>query len=299
MQDADPSGNAPTVRAHEERAGAPLRVSWRSHAGRVRHNNEDALLVLSTQFEQGDDRQCFGVFAVADGMGGHEHGEKASAMAVRTVADELSRRVMVPLLGGGDGGSPPPLGETMRSAVVRAHHRMRRELPGSGSTLTAAVVIGDNLAVAHVGDSRAYLAHGGSITQLTRDHSVLARMVEEGHPPIADDVDDPRRSVLYRALGQGQSNSIDVDFQFHAFPPGSRLLLCSDGLWGVLAEGELELMLSTAVDGDLLCEELVDRANEVGGPDNITVVLVIRPGATAGSQPPPPAPPQAPVEEQH
>jgi protein phosphatase len=267
---------------HEIDPSGPLAVGWMSDPGRVRDHNEDAVCAVSMQFQQGDEHQALGLFAVADGMGGHQHGELASALAIRVAADEILRKVAVPLLAPSGDATPPPLGDTMRSAVAKAHGRLRRDLPGAGTTLTVALVIEDSVAVAHVGDTRAYLCLGQEIRQLTRDHSMVQRMVEEGIQTAQQAAEDPRKNVLYRALGQVEN--LDVDFQFFEFPVGARLLLCCDGLWGVLPPGELERVLVTAVDPRAACAELVAIANHMGGPDNVTALMVVH-HEPAGSAP--------------
>lgn len=250
-----------------------LQVGWMSDVGRMRDLNEDALYTLLTEFEQGDERQTVGVFVVADGMGGHEQGERASALAARTVAEEMLRRIVVPVISGGS--SNAPLHETMRNAVMNAHSKLLRELPGAGTTLTVALVVGDSLAIAHVGDSRAYLFRDGQVEQLTRDHSLVARLVEMGQQSAEDAALDPRRNVLYRALGQ--SDALEVDFEFQEFGPGSRLLLCSDGLWGQVGKAELERVLRESDDPQRACAELIELANDSGGPDNITAIFILKP----------------------
>ena len=259
--------------ATEEQPLRPaLKIGWLSDVGRVRELNEDALVVVTTSFEQGSEQQTIGVFVVADGMGGHERGELASSVAARTVADELLRRVIAPALHGNRGTAP--LHEALSGAVMEAHNRLRRELPGAGTTLTVALVVEDLVAIGHVGDSRAYLLRDGQIEQATKDHSLIARLVEMGHSSAEEASLDPRRNYLLRALGQIES--LDIDFQFESFPRGSRLLMCSDGLWGQLSPQELERVFREGDNPQTSCQALIDLANEAGGPDNITAIMVIR-----------------------
>jgi protein phosphatase len=201
---------------------------------------------------------------------------------VLVAVEEILRRLVAPLIAPAGDVTPSPLGETLRGAVSKANARIKRELPGAGTTLTVALVIDDSVAVAHVGDSRAYLCHRGEVRQLTRDHSLTARLVETGQQTPAEAAEDPRRNMLYRALGQ--LDALEVDFQFQEFPPGSRLLLCSDGLWGVLPDGELERVLREASDPAATCQELVTLANQRGGPDNITVLVAINDEAEDASR---------------
>ncbi|MBI3734179.1 MAG: serine/threonine-protein phosphatase [Chloroflexi bacterium] len=249
-----------------------LSVGWMSDVGRLRENNEDALLVLTSDLERGEETQSIGLLAVADGMGGYEHGERASEMAVRVAAEVMLRSFVAKALLGSSGGES--LIELMRGAVSEAHHQVQQNLPGAGTTLTLVLVADESIAVAHVGDSRAYLCRDGAVRQLTRDHSLVARLVETGQQTLEEASTDPRLNVLYRALGQ--ADELDVDFQFGEFPAGSRLLLCSDGLWGHVDADVLEKVLCAAGDPNAGCAQLVDLANQAGGPDNITAILAIR-----------------------
>jgi serine/threonine protein phosphatase PrpC len=249
-----------------------MRVGSLSDLGRQREINEDALATLAVDFEQDNQRQTVGVFIVADGMGGHDRGELASEMAARTVLDELLRSIVAPTLRGI--ALEGPLGDSMQAAVKTAHERIRMELPGSGTTLTVALAAEDLIAIAHVGDSRAYLYRDGAVAQVTHDHSFVARLVEIGQATPEEAAIDPRRNYLLRALGQ--ADDFDVDFQFESFPPGSRLLLCSDGLWGHVDAAELERILRETDDPQSACQSLIDLANASGGPDNISAVIVMR-----------------------
>src|SRR5207244_2429162 len=249
-----------------------LRVGWMSDVGLARELNEDALVALTLDYEQGDERQSIGLFAIADGMGGYAHGEHASEGAIRCIAQALLRQLIAPAIGGSAGSDS--LNDVMRNAVVSAHEQVLHEYPGAGTTLPIALVFGRSLAIAHVGDSRAYLCRNGDLQQLTRDHSLVARLVELGQQSAEEAEFDPRRNMLYRALGQG--DTLEVDFQFQEFNAGDRLLLCSDGLWGQLDKHELARVLCERADPFAGCAELVELANEAGGPDNISAIIVMR-----------------------
>lgn len=256
--------------APQQKSQPGFRAGWLSDVGRVREINEDAIAALLTEFHQDSVRQSVGVFIVADGMGGHDLGEVASATAARTVMDELMRRVVAPAMLGN--GANAPLQEAMEGSVLEAHRRLRNELPGSGTTLTAALAVEGLIAVGHVGDSRAYLLQGGEFAQITKDHSFVAHLVEIGEATPEEAAVDPRRNYLLRALGQ--IDTLEVDFRFEAFPPGSRLLICSDGLWGYIPPERLEQILREVDDPQSVCRELVAAANTAGGPDNISAVVV-------------------------
>lgn len=264
---------APTFAPETLRTPPPLRVGWQSDVGKVREHNEDALLAMSYEFQQDAGRQSIGLFAVADGMGGHEQGENASALAARTVGDELLRQLIAPAVRGD--ANAIPLTDVMRAAVLTAHDEIRRQYPGAGTTLTVAAVLDQMLAIGHVGDSRAYLFQDGKLEQVTHDHSLVARLVEIGQATPEQAAVDPRRNYLLRALGQ--ADALEVDFQFQTFGPGSSLLICCDGLWGQVDAAAIEQQLREHDDPQTICSNLVQLANAAGGPDNISAVCVIRP----------------------
>ena len=268
-----PAPSAAPTFAPETLRTAPLRVGWQSDVGKVREHNEDALIAMSLEFQQDEGRQSLGLFAVADGMGGHEQGENASSIAARTVGDELLRQLIAPAVRGD--ANAIPLTDVMRAAVLTAHDEIRKQYPGAGTTLTVAAVLDQMLAIGHVGDSRAYLFHDDKLEQVTHDHSLVARLVEIGQSTPEQAAVDPRRNYLLRALGQ--DDPLEVDFQFQTFAPGSKLLICCDGLWGQVEPQAIEQQLCENDDPQAICRNLVRLANEAGGPDNISAVCVIRP----------------------
>jgi serine/threonine protein phosphatase PrpC len=266
------SNNKPAGLSESSAPRRYLHAGWLSDVGCAREQNEDALFVLTGDIEQGERRQSFGLFVIADGMGGHEQGENASYLAARTVADELMRNMLSPVVR--SIADRVPLHQAVRDAVMLAHQKLQHELPGAGTTLTVALIVDDLLAIGHVGDSRAYLVHDGQVEQVTQDHSFVARLVELGQSTAEEAAVDPRRNYLLRALGQ--TDVLEVDFQFEAFTAGCKLLLCTDGLWGQIPHAELENRLKDATDPAALCRALIDAANGAGGPDNITAICVIR-----------------------
>jgi protein phosphatase len=161
----------------------------------------------------------------------------------------------------------------MQTAVAEAQRVIQREAPGSGTTLTAALVVGQQITVAHVGDSRAYFVFpDGRVETITRDHSLVKRLEELGHITPEEAANYPHRNVLYRALGQGEI--LDPDIFTVGFPQPGYLLICSDGLWNVVAEQDLLRSITDAPNLQRACQNLVSAANAAGGPDNISVVLV-------------------------
>jgi len=262
----------------EEPAALDLRhlmFGQHSDIGMVRKNNQDAIHSFYAVSESVDDRPGFGVFLVADGMGGHHDGEIAASIAARTVLNELIRSLYLPMLASNE-DERPPITEAIETAIITANSAVVRSVPEGGTTLTVAVIQDDLVCVGHVGDSRAYLIHGREAEQLTRDHSYVQRLAELGQIDAADASSHLIKNVLYRALGQ--TEQLEVDILTRRLPSQSYLLLCSDGLWGQVKEYEI---ISTVVNNpnpQAACRELVARANASGGVDNVSAILVQVPG---------------------
>jgi len=217
--------------------------------GQVREGNEDSLLIVAP------------LYAVADGMGGHRGGEVASTLALETVQDLFDRK---------QGTLAEQVGEANRAVFERS--RTDRSVSGMGTTLTAALVDGSRVHLAHVGDSRAYLFRGGELTLLTEDHTLVHKMVMEGEITEEEAETHPHRSILTRALGVDQTVSVDEgDVQIE---DGDRILLCSDGLTGMVADGQIREILAETSEPQVAVDRLVKVANRAGGIDNITAVLL-------------------------
>jgi serine/threonine protein phosphatase PrpC len=214
-----------------------------------------------------------GLFLIADGLGGHAGGEQASALAVRLAARHIVQQLHLPMLG--DGQSPSelaPINEVLETAVRIANQAVRHRFPQAGTTLTLALIVGDGAYIAHVGDSRAYAGEPGGLRQLTRDHSMAARLVEVGHAAPEETL--AQRQILYKAIGQGTDAEPDVLYQ--ALHPQQYLLLCCDGLWSELTDPDMSRIIDAAATPGAACRELVARANANGGEDNISVILAAR-----------------------
>jgi serine/threonine protein phosphatase PrpC len=253
-----------------------LRVGCASHVGCVRTHNEDYALVLTAgQLGRLAPEDPFGVFIIADGMGGHQAGEVASMMAARTVARCLVTDMLVPYLSERDHASMrKPISDAMCSAIEAADQVVKNQVEGGGTTLTCGLVMGDHIHIAHVGDSRAYILSDGDLRQITRDHSLVDRLVEMGQISPAEALSHPHRNVLYRAVGQG--DGIEVDIYLEAMPPASQVLLCSDGLWGMVTDNQIASILLSNSSPQTACEALVEAATQAGGADNVTVVLIAK-----------------------
>jgi protein phosphatase len=225
--------------------------------GRMRKNNEDSYLSAKP------------VAAVADGMGGHSAGEVASAIAIEELA-ALGER--------GPWENETAATDDLKQAILRANRRIRemaasdRKLNGMGTTLVALLQDGDMVHVANVGDSRGYLLRQGELSQVTVDHSLVQELVDDGRLSPEDAERHPQRSVITRALG------IDPEVEFDLFTyklqVGDRLLLCSDGLSDVVEPTQIRNVLLRVRSPQKAARQLVTVANEQGGPDNITVIVV-------------------------
>ncbi len=239
---------------------------WKTDTGRARPDNEDSAFVRAP------------VFVVADGMGGARAGEVASALAVQEFQQALPDR-----------GSPEErLIARIRSANRRIYElsQTEHEHAGMGTTLTAVYVSDDHLAVAHVGDSRAYTYRDGTLTRLTEDHSLVEELLRQGKLTEEQAAEHPQRSIITRALGI----EVDVEVDTWTYPAraGDVVLLCSDGLTSMIDEEQIAEILGAESSLDRAGDRLIDAANEAGGRDNITVVLFRLEqagGATAGDEP--------------
>jgi serine/threonine protein phosphatase PrpC len=277
-----PTVPTPIIAAEERLPAAPERtradlpqfvVGYAQSLGKQRDHNEDALFTLTTNLGSDQTYIPLGLYIVADGMGGHKHGEIASSLAVRVISGQVIRKVFTSLL------SPKPqppdesLQEIMQESVQEAHRAIIRTAPGAGTTATAILILEKQMTLAHVGDSRGYaITLEGEMQILTRDHSLVMRMMELGQLTAAEAAVHPQRNVLYRALGQGEIFSPDTST--FPLPDSGYILLCSDGLWGVVPESEISHIIASTPDPQQACQMLVDAANEAGGPDNITAILV-------------------------
>jgi serine/threonine protein phosphatase PrpC len=266
-----PGDGPPTTPRHRG-----LRVGYASDVGQLRGHNEDTLVAFQGIHLGDEVADPFGFFVVADGMGGHRAGEVASLMAARLVTREVLNSVYLPFLF----NEPPdakrgPLTEILRDAVYKANNQVHDQVPGAGTTLTGALILGRRAYITHVGDSRAYLLVNQDILQVTQDHSFVNRLVELGELEPEEAAFHPQRHVLYRAVGQG--DNLDVDTYQQLLPPHSRLLLCSDGLSGQVSEAQIGEIILLAATPQEACERLIDAANAAGGPDNITAILIEMP----------------------
>lgn len=245
--------------------------------GMVRTSNQDALLTFFSSQNNTQNIPDFGLFVVADGMGGHHDGERASATAAQIFAEQVTRRVYLPMLQPSSAAETPPVAEHLVESVKVANDMVVKTVPEGGTTITAITLIGDLAHIVHVGDSRAYLlTHEYGIEQITRDHSLVQRLIELDQLTIEEAAQHPQKNVLYRALGQ--SEYLEVDIVTRRLPARSFLLLCSDGLWNMIPEPVIRTIVLDAATPQDACEHLVAAANENGGADNISAILLQIPG---------------------
>lgn len=241
-----------------------------------RGNNEDSALALMINAELTGNPPPIGLFVVADGMGGHQDGEHASSITARTLAQFILTEVLMPQLENrGPSGDQKTIPEVLSEAMASANESVQEEVPGGGTTATCAVIRGDLAYVAHVGDSRAYLFADGNLDVITRDHLLVRRLQELGQLTAQEADIHPQRNVLYRAIGQ--SETLEIDAATRRMTPSSRLLLCSDGLWGVIGDERIKAILQETGDPQEACDRLIAAANDSGGQDNITAVIVQMP----------------------
>ena len=228
-----------------------LQAAWATDVGRVRGGNEDSLLI----------DEALGVFAVADGMGGHRGGEVASSTAVEAVRVSLAK------------GEPIDRAIRSANAAIRERASGDPEVTGMGTTFTAVVTLDDaNLLIGHVGDSRAYVLRAGELRKLTQDHSLVEDLVREGRITADQAEVHPQRSIITRALGIEP----DVEVDLYTVPVGNRdrILICSDGLTDMVSERDVARIAGDTASPESAANALIAAANNAGGNDNITVVVL-------------------------
>lgn len=247
-----------------------------SDVGNVRDNNEDACFGMQWHSITVDDRPDFGLFIVADGMGGHLDGERASGVAVQTLAAEMLNSIYVPMLKDFNSGSSPTILEALVNASEAANRAVIKRVPGGGTTLSAVATVGNLAYLVHVGDSRAYLLHHDKIEQLTTDHTLVQRLIEMKELTLEEAEHYPQKNVLYRAIGQNEQ--LKMERLIRTLPAGAKVVICTDGLWDKVEDETIREIASEARSPQEACDRLVRLANERGGADNVTVIVFKVPG---------------------
>lgn len=250
-----------------------FRLGRRTHVGMVRNLNEDSLLTLELNRIQQSVSQPLGIFVIADGMGGHTAGEIASGTIVNSVAKKASKELVYCQLAQSNAGDCQNwLKEAIETANEEVYALRKSSGTDMGSTLVAAVLEGNKAYIAHIGDSRAYLINTQGIQRLTLDHSLVERLVATQQITREEARFHPQRNVIYRTIGD--KSKIEVEVSVNMLGVGDFLLLCSDGLSGMLDDQTILKTVLEASSPQAACETLVEAANAAGGDDNISVVIV-------------------------
>lgn len=241
--------------------------------GQTRSVNQDSIYALTSTIPREESDLLFGLFIVADGMGGHAAGEIASRIAVTTVVRYVLADLLLPAIEDSFGAA---LQQVVAESIEQANSQIwdygRAQGLDLGTTCTVVLVLGRSVYVGHVGDSRAYLLENGSLRQLTTDHSAVGRLIEMGALTPEDAREHPLRSQLYRTIGQ--TPEVLVDVSQRTIGDGTHLLLCSDGLWGLIDDSELARVVGMTPWPQDACRALIELANAAGGDDNISAVVV-------------------------
>lgn len=256
--------------------GWRLVVGQASHPGKVRELDEDSVLAVTmTGIYESVVAPTLGLFIVADGMGGHEGGEVASKLAVQVIAQHILQRIIWPELQG-DVLLLETLDEQIREAFQQASkaiYELRRQRGSDmGTTVTMALVRNGLALIANVGDSRTYVWAAEGLLQLTRDHSLIADLIAAGQEPPEAIYTHPQRSLIYRNLGD--SPTVEVDLFTLELEPGFRLILCCDGAWEMIRNEGIEEIMLQEQDPQRAAEMIVKWANDAGGDDNISAIVV-------------------------
>ncbi len=249
------------------------RMGRRTSVGMVRTLNEDSLLTVEiTRILQSQVRPL-GVYVVADGMGGHSAGEVASATVVNAIAQCALAVFATPAIQAGTGSDWPAWLKSAVDAANAAVHDMRKSVGlDMGTTMVMAVLEGSNVHVAHVGDSRIYCLNAQSIRRLTTDHSLVQRLIETGQITPEEARHHPQRNVIYRTMGD--KSKVEPDINTYSLNTGDRILLCSDGLSGMVTDADIQRLVLASPNPQAACDALINAANAAGGEDNITAILI-------------------------
>lgn len=281
LQDTDPK----TTTKELEKITAPvdtklvgyssphISVGYGLSVGKQRTHNEDAFFTLTTMFSYNETELPFGLYVIADGMGGHKNGEIASELAIRTLVGYILTEIYTPLMSLDPEQGELSFREVFHAGIEKANSEIIKKSYGGGTTVTAILIVGEHMTLAHVGDSRIYsVDKKGNLEALTRDHSLVKRLQELGQITPEEAAVHPQRNVLYRALGQGEP--FDPEIISDKRPESGYLLVCSDGLWSIVDQTIISAIFKSGISAQDICDRLIDAANDAGGPDNISAILV-------------------------
>ena len=247
-----------------------------SDIGLVRSVNEDSLIAFEFTKIQESRGVPIGFYVVADGMGGHKAGEIASRTVNKIITEKVLNAEVIPGLAFATRKLDETPGSVLTAAVKEANRILynlaRSQGNDMGTTLTTALLIGGTATIANVGDSRTYLWRNGVLRQVTRDHSLVASLVQAGMLKPEEVRGHPQRSQIYRTLGTRPE--VEVDIFVETLQRGDRLILCSDGLWEMVPDAEIARAVGQPRSPQEICRALIQQANRAGGKDNITVIIV-------------------------
>ena len=250
-----------------------INVGQGQSVGLQRNHNEDAFFTLTTMLAHNDTELPIGLYIVADGMGGHQNGEIASELAIRSIVQHVFHEILTPLLSLDSQPRDTSFQEVFQRGIEHANDEIVRSSFGGGTTVTTVLIVGEQMTIAHVGDSRVYAVDPlGKLDPLTRDHSLVKRLQELGQISSEEAAVHPQRNVLYRALGQGEP--FDPEIISMQRPDEGYLLVCSDGLWSIVNEEVIGDIIINSPNPQTAVDSLIHAANEAGGPDNISVILI-------------------------
>lgn len=274
---AEQSSATLSLRSDDKFAASANQLSfgYSTDVGRLRKLNEDSLLVLDLACNNRSTLRSFGLFVVADGMGGHESGEIASGLFIQTVAQYSAAHLLPAVMTPDEIPSEffiARLDEAIQEGNRAVYERAQQAGNDMGTTVVAALVINGVAYIAHVGDSRAYVISDSGIQQITTDHSLVERLVAAGEITRYQARYHPHAHVIVRTIGD--SPIVEIEHNRAPLSPEDTLLLCSDGLSNMISEEGLRQVVAGAASTPAACDALVDAANDAGGEDNITVIVV-------------------------
>lgn len=278
LHDADTWVTALTGISENQRAVGALRVQVgaQSNVGMVRELNEDALLTIDLKLDIAGRPINAGLYVVADGMGGHAAGEVASSLAVQSMSNVVSQALLELTVDSSQGLNEAQLSTLAQQAAERAnlavYEEGRRRGNDMGTTLTFALVVGDRCVIGNVGDSRTYLLRDGQLQRISKDHSLVQRLVDMGQIQPDEVYTHPHRNAILRSLGE--KPQVDLDLFPLRLQPGDLVFCCSDGQWEMVRDSRMTEIIATAADLQAAAEQLIVEGNQNGGEDNITAVLV-------------------------
>ncbi len=256
--------------------GLRAEVGAASHVGMVRELNEDSLLTIDLKLDIAGRAINGGLYVVSDGMGGHAAGEVASSLAVQSMANVVNQSLLELSVDSTGGVNDQQLAGLAQRAVEQANRAVyeesRRRGNDMGCTLTFGLALGDRCIVGNIGDSRTYLLHNGELNRVSKDHSLVQRLVDMGQIQPDEMYTHPHRNAIMRSLGEKQQ--VELDLYPLRLEPGDILFCCSDGQWEMVRDPRMAEMIVAANDMQAVAEQLVAEGNQNGGDDNITAVLV-------------------------